>query len=169
MTFATFALGILLVAAGMGGLAVSLSLLPTELGLLYVACGVILLCGGVVTLAIGVVVHRLDALTGLMRAGQMGEHASEFVAALSGGRHEADGRLHEPTMDSAATEATHEASPVEEEPSPLEPQAVAAADEVVDENRAGHPQTVAGTRAAVGRAGRVANAGRPLQRRRRQL
>ena len=67
MTIVTFVLAIILVAAGAGGLAASLNLLPTELGLLYAVCGVVLVCGGVVTSAIGVAILRLEALTRVVR------------------------------------------------------------------------------------------------------
>jgi len=54
MTVVTFVLGLVLIAAGAGGLVASYDLLPTELGLLYACCGAILVSGGVVTVAIGV-------------------------------------------------------------------------------------------------------------------
>ena len=63
MTIVTFVLGLVLIAAGAGGLVASYDLLPTELGLLYACCGAILVSGGVVTVAIGVAVLRLEALT----------------------------------------------------------------------------------------------------------
>ena len=63
MTIVTFVLGLVLIAAGAGGLVASFDLLPTELGLLYACCGAILVSGGVVTVAIGVAVLRLEALT----------------------------------------------------------------------------------------------------------
>ena len=72
MTIVTFVLGLVLIAAGAGGLVASYDLLPTELGLLYACCGAILVSGGVVTVAIGVAVLRLEALT------QM----ADFVAAV---------------------------------------------------------------------------------------
>ena len=110
MTIVIFAFGLLLLAFGAGSLVASISLVPTELGMLYAACGAILLVGGVVTLALGVVVRRLDRLTGLLRAGQLGEHASEFVSALTGGAHEQDEHeRREPSID-AAGEAIGEES-----------------------------------------------------------
>ncbi|THD47587.1 MAG: hypothetical protein E7774_04520 [Bradyrhizobium sp.] len=110
MTIVIFAFGLLLIAFGAGSLVASISLVPTELGMLYAACGAILLVGGVVTLALGVVVRRLDRLTGLLRAGQLGEHASEFVSALTGGAHEHDEHeRREPSID-AAGEAIGEES-----------------------------------------------------------
>ena len=72
MTIVTFVLGLVLIAAGAGGLVASYDLLPTELGLLYACCGAILVSGGVVTVAIGVAVLRLEALTQMVH----------FVAAV---------------------------------------------------------------------------------------
>jgi hypothetical protein len=163
MTIVIFALGLLLVVAGFGGLAASFSLLPTDLGLLYGACGVILITGGVVTLAIGVAVRRLDVLTSVMRAGQFGEHAAEFASALAGAPHEADLSSHEadlppheadsPHLEAARAEAIHAggASPALEDEAPLDGHAVVAADErleeaseePINENRAGHVPTIA--------------------------
>ena len=112
MTIVIFALGLLLVVVGAGGLVASFSLLPTELGLLYVACGVILLTGGVVTLAIGVVVRRLDVLTSVLRAGHLGEHAAEFVSALAGAPHEDDLPPHEDELPPHDADLPgHEADP----------------------------------------------------------
>ena len=76
MTIVTFILGIILVAAGAGGLAASFNLLPTELGLLYAACGATLVSGGVVTFAIGVAVLRLEALTDAVNFAASGDGAA---------------------------------------------------------------------------------------------
>jgi hypothetical protein len=137
MTILTFALGLLLFVAGTGSLANSLSLLPTELGMLYAVSGVVMIAASVVTLAVGVAVRRLDTLTRLIRAGQFGEHASEFVSALSGAPHELDGEPEaleiEPTSEAPAVEIAHEegaAAPAE--PSPAQGPAAAAADEAAE-------------------------------------
>jgi hypothetical protein len=139
MTILTFALGLLLFVAGTGSLANSLSLLPTELGMLYAVSGVVMIAASVVTLAVGVAVRRLDTLTRLIRAGQFGEHASEFVSALSGAPHELDGEPEaleiEPTSEAPAVEIAHEegaAAPAEDEPSPAQGPAAAAADEAAE-------------------------------------
>ena len=44
MAIFTFILGIVFVAAGLGGIIASVDLLPTELGLLYVGCGALATC-----------------------------------------------------------------------------------------------------------------------------
>ena len=80
MTIVTFVLGLVLIAAGAGGLVASFDLLPTELGLLYACCGAILVSGGVVTVAIGVAVLRLEALTQMVH----------FAAAVEGLPEEAE-------------------------------------------------------------------------------
>jgi hypothetical protein len=139
MTILTFALGILLFVAGAGSLANSLSLLPTELGMLYAISGVVLIAASVVTLAVGVAVRRLDTLTRLIRAGQFGEHASEFVSALTGAPHELDGEPEaleiEPTSEAPAVEVAHDevaAAPVEHERAPAQGPAAIAADEAAE-------------------------------------
>jgi hypothetical protein len=70
MAIFTFALGLLLVAAGAGGLIGSFDLLPTEIGLLYAVCGTVALSAGVVTLAIGALIRRIDVLAAAARAAQ---------------------------------------------------------------------------------------------------
>jgi hypothetical protein len=94
MTIVTFVLGLVLIAAGAGGLVASFDLLPTELGLLYACCGAILVSGGVVTVAIGVAVLRLEALTQMVHFVSAGEGSPEDVevAAAAPGDHTA----HEP-------------------------------------------------------------------------
>jgi hypothetical protein len=92
MTIVTFVLGLVLIAAGAGGLVASFDLLPTELGLLYACCGAILVSGGVVTVAIGVAVLRLEALTQLVHAAAVGDLPDEAdVAALHVEDHSAHG------------------------------------------------------------------------------
>ena len=86
MTIVTFVLGLVLIAAGAGGLVASFDLLPTELGLLYACCGAILVSGGVVTVAIGVAVLRLEALTQMVHFAaaveDLPEEAEVAAAAL---------------------------------------------------------------------------------------
>ena len=154
MTILTFALGLLLFVAGAGSLANSLSLLPTELGMLYAVGGVVLLAASAVTLAVGVAVRRLDTLTRLIRAGQFGGHAAEFVSALTGAPHDVDREPEaleiEPTAEAPAVEIAHEggaAAPAEGEPSPAHGPAALAADEAAEalsnEIHADHPPTLA--------------------------
>ena len=95
MTIVTFILGLVLIAAGAGGLVASYDLLPTELGLLYACCGAILVSGGVVTVAIGVAVLRLEALTQMVHFAAAVEDQldeGEAAAALRAEDHTA----HEP-------------------------------------------------------------------------
>ena len=106
MTIVTFVLGLVLIAAGAGGLVASYDLLPTELGLLYACCGAILVSGGVVTVAIGVAVQRLEALTQVVHFAAAVEDLPEEVevaAAAADAQEHEDHTAHEP-----------DAAPVEE-------------------------------------------------------
>jgi hypothetical protein len=133
MTIVTFVLGLVLIAAGAGGLVASFDLLPTELGLLYACCGAILVSGGVVTVAIGVAVLRLEALTQMVHfAAAIGDQPDEgeAAAALRAEDHTAqehdaasaeEGEAHTaespPAEDQAAAEPAEEAlreAPAEE-------------------------------------------------------
>jgi hypothetical protein len=133
MTIVTFVLGLVLIAAGAGGLAASFDLLPTELGLLYACGGAILVSGGVVTVAIGVAVLRLEALTQMVHfAAAIGDQPDEgeAAAALRAEDHTAqehdaapaeEGEAHAaespPAEDQAAAEPAEEAlreAPAEE-------------------------------------------------------
>ena len=107
MTIVTCVLGLVLIAAGAGGLVASYDLLPTELGLLYACCGAILVSGGVVTVAIGVAVLRLEALTQMVH----------FAAAVEDLPDEAD-------LAAAALRA-HEHTTREPDAPPAEPEAAA--------------------------------------------
>jgi len=130
MAIFTFVLGLLLVAAGAGGLIGSLDLLPTEIGLLYAGCGAVALSAGVVTLAIGALIRRLDVFTAAVRALQNGDHGQISPAAAPALQYR-DSRQNSP----AASEA--------------EPDAAAAA-EPVDENRSGGSPTTAAIERAPG-------------------
>jgi hypothetical protein len=108
MTIVTFVLGLVLIAAGAGGLVASYDLLPTELGLLYACCGAILVSGGVVTVAIGVAVLRLEALTQMVHFAAAVEDLpdeDEVEDEVAAARQTEDHTAHEP-----------EAPPVELEP-----------------------------------------------------
>jgi len=123
MTIVTFVLGIILLAAGAGGLAASFNLLPTELGLLYAACGAIFVCGGVVTIAIGVAILRIEALT------------EEVNFAAEAGALEEEGEPSE-ADDNPASESHSVSAPKPEAPEavPATALAEAAPDRVDDEN-----------------------------------
>jgi hypothetical protein len=62
MTIFTFALGIVFVVAGLGGIGASINLVPTELGLLYAECGAMGIATGGVIVAIAALIHRLGKL-----------------------------------------------------------------------------------------------------------
>ena len=108
MTIVTFVLGLVLIAAGAGGLVASYDLLPTELGLLYACCGAILVSGGVVTVAIGVAVLRLEALTQMVH----------FVAAVDDLPDESDVAA----ARHAEVHASHEPDAPPSEPEPPTPE-----------------------------------------------
>lgn len=62
MALLTLALGALLILAGLGGLYLSLDLIPTELGFYYGLSGVILLSAGAVVLAVAALIAKLDRI-----------------------------------------------------------------------------------------------------------
>ena len=138
MAIFTFILGIVFVAAGLGGIIASLDLLPTELGLLYVGCGALATCAGGMALAIAALIYRLGSLRATLERAQARE-AWQIAAPMSAT--EAAPREAEPPP-------IHEAAaPTVFEPEPL---IEAAAEEVppfeeedaVNENRTGHLPTM---------------------------
>jgi len=109
MTIVTFVLGLVLIAAGAGGLVASFDLLPTELGLLYACCGAILVSGGVVTVAIGVAVLRLEALTQMVHfVSAVEDLPEEAEIAAAAALHEQDHAAHEPDAAPAEIEVAAE-------------------------------------------------------------
>ena len=62
MALLTLALAALLILAGLGGLGMSVDLIPTELGLFYGVSGVILLCAGAIVLGVAALIARLDRI-----------------------------------------------------------------------------------------------------------
>jgi hypothetical protein len=117
MTIVTFVLGLVLIAAGTGGLVASYDLLPTELGLLYACCGAILVSGGVVTVAIGVAVRRLEALTQMVHFAAAVEDLPDEadLAAADHATQEPDAAPAEPEAAAEEGEAhALEAPPAEE-------------------------------------------------------
>jgi len=147
MTIVTFVLGLVLIAAGTGGLVASYDLLPTELGLLYACCGAILFSGGVVTVAIGVAVLRLEALTQMVHFASAVEDLPEEAEVAAA--------LHEHDEISGESEA----APVELEPATEEVEAQPSETPPV-----GEPAAVAGPaeEAAVAGAPTVADLERAL-------
>jgi hypothetical protein len=116
MTIVTFVLGLILIAAGAGGLVASYDLLPTELGLLYACCGAILVSGGVVTVAIGVAVLRLEALTQVVHFAAAVEDLPDEADLAVAAQHAEEPETHE--ADAAPIEL--EAPAGEDEPPPVE-------------------------------------------------
>lgn len=62
MALLTLALSALLILAGLGGLWLSLDLIPTELGLYYGLSGVIGLSAGAIVLSVAALIARLDRI-----------------------------------------------------------------------------------------------------------
>jgi len=132
MTIVTFVLGLVLIAAGAGGLVASYDLLPTELGLLYACCGAILVSGGVVTVAIGVAVLRLEALTQVVHFAAAVEDLPDEADLAAAARHAEEHATQEPDAPPAELEAAAEEGDAHAlEPPPVEVHA--AAQEPVEE------------------------------------
>ena len=62
MALLTLALAAFLILAGLGGLGMSVDLIPTELGLFYGVSGVILLSAGAIVLGVAALIARLDRI-----------------------------------------------------------------------------------------------------------
>ena len=176
MAIFIFILGSLLVAAGAGGLVLSLDLLPTDLGILYAGCGTMAVSAGVVTLAIGGLTRRIDALaaarswrSGEPEHGEAPAHdfADRPAAAAEPATVEAEAatRAEPAAVDAAAASRVEPVFAAEVEPAfadaAPEAQAAFAAgaeieptaltdDEPVNENRAGHLPTMAAIERALG-------------------
>jgi hypothetical protein len=132
MTIVTFVLGLVLIAAGAGGLVASYDLLPTELGLLYACCGAILVSGGVVTVAVGVAVLRLEALTQVVHFAAAVEDLPDEADLAAAALRAEERATHEPDAPPAEPEAAAEEGDAHAlEPPPVEVHA--AAQEAVEE------------------------------------
>jgi hypothetical protein len=151
MTIVTFVLGLVLIAAGAGGLVASFDLLPTELGLLYACCGAILVSGGVVTVAIGVAVLRLEALTQMVHFAAAVEDLPEEAEVAAAALHAQDHTANEPDaapaeMESAAEEGdAHavESPPVDDHAAAEEPAEEALTEAPVEEGAVAGAPSVA--------------------------
>ncbi|MGD0563676.1 MAG: hypothetical protein ABSA66_11335 [Roseiarcus sp.] len=143
MAIFTFVLGLLLVAAGAGGLIASFDLLPTEIGLLYAVCGTLALSAGGVTLAIGALIRRLDVFATAMRSSQNRDSRQGLPAATEEAVAPPET---EPPGGEEATEPAPADQPaaIEDEPNAL------ADDDSVNENRSGHLPTIAAIEHALG-------------------
>lgn len=145
MAIFTFLLGIVFVAAGLGGIVASINLLPTELGLLYAGCGVLAICAGGVMLAIGALIMRLGALRAAVERAQGREGWQTAVSAVDGwpaaapAAEVASRGAEAPAFDGAAAPTAYEleSAVAPEDGSPLEE------DDAVNENRSGHLPSMA--------------------------
>ncbi len=138
MAIFTFVLGLLLVAAGAGGLIASVDLLPTEMGLLYAVCGTLALSAGGVTLAIGALIRRLGVIAAALQASPNRESWQGPPAA---GPRESEAAGGEEAREPASAEAP---AAIEDGPNAL------AHDDPVNENRSGHLPTIASIEHALG-------------------
>jgi hypothetical protein len=90
MAFLVFALGLVLVVAGLDGFYLSLDLLPTSVGVLYALGGAIGVSMAILAFALGVLIRRIDALTELarQRPGVVGASRADplFAAPTAEGR-----------------------------------------------------------------------------------
>ena len=151
MTIVTFVLGLVLIAAGAGGLVASFDLLPTELGLLYACCGAILVSGGVVTVAIGVAVLRLEALTQMVHFAAAVEDLPEESEVAAAALLAQDHTAHEPDAAPAETESAAEegdahaveSPPVDDHAAEEEPAEEALTEAPVEEGAVGGAPSVA--------------------------
>ncbi|MGD1036442.1 MAG: hypothetical protein ABR878_04460 [Roseiarcus sp.] len=143
MAIFTLVLGLLFVAAGAGGLVASFDLLPTEIGLLYAACGTMALCAGAVTLAIGALIRRFDVFAAAMRGAQNRDARRSSSTATD------EAVASRESQPRHGDEAKEPASA--DEPAAIEVEPNALADEdAVNENRSGHPPTIAAIERALG-------------------
>jgi len=135
MAFFTFAIGTLLVAAGLGGVIASFDLLPTEVGLLYAGCGAIAISAGGVTLAIGALISRLGAIREALERAQNREG---WTLAPAMPVEPPEQRVEAPAFDEPAVPTALD------EPAPTEPddRALADEDDALNENRSGHLPTM---------------------------
>jgi hypothetical protein len=132
MAFLVFALGFVLLVAGLAGGYVSLDLLPTSLGVLYALGGAVALCAAILTFVLGVVIRRIDALA---------EHIRQPPSAVNGvaGVTPVDQTLAPPLAEEpsgAEAEAADGQEGQAEEPDSQE------TEEPVNENRSGHLPTL---------------------------
>ncbi len=128
MAILVFVLSLVLLIAGLASGYMSLDLLPTGIGVLYAVGGAVGVSMAIVAFALGVVVRRIDVLTELVKQPPTGGYALAEAAP-------ADQGFEAPSIETAAPVETGEAEDAGEPPMPDE--------EPVNENRAGHPPTLA--------------------------
>jgi hypothetical protein len=119
MAFLGFALGAVLIACGLGGLLVSINLVPTDMGMLYAVCGVVAVCSGCIVVAIAALMVRIGKVAGPPRARVWPDLAPQaapnppLVAPASGAS--------EPSSPRTAPAANFEDTPAAAKPAPTEP------------------------------------------------
>ena len=128
MTILVFALSLVLLVAGLAGGFVSLDLLPTSAGVLYALGGAVAVSAAILAFALGALIRRIDALSELMRRQQSGAAYGVAEAAPV-----------EPSPPADAAPSDEEAEAQAEDGG--EPE-VEAAEEPINENRAGHLPTL---------------------------
>ncbi len=129
MAFLVFALGLVLLVAGVAGGYMSLDLLPTSIGVLYALGGAVAFCAAILTFALGVVIRRIDALAELVRQPPGGvAEAAPFDRAF------APAPAGEPSGEEVEAAETQEEQAEERD--------AQEAEEPVNENRSGHLPTL---------------------------
>ncbi len=164
MTIFTFALGIVFVVAGFGGIVASINLVPTELGLLYAGCGAMGIATGGVIVAIAALIHRLGKLRATFERAQPRE-AWQIPGAPPLG--DAAAREIEPAdFETAAPPAFPPIPRVFEDETPAEGEPEAAPrleeEDAVNANRVGHLPTMSAIEHALAEPEPAPTSGRPL-------
>jgi hypothetical protein len=140
MSWLALFLGLILTAAGVEGIYLSLDLRTTELGVLYATCGSIAVSGGFIVVAIALLIRRVDALRRtVLRSGELRPpllpEASALALAPGGAPVAAGAEINEDRFSDASSVMNPQpAVPLDDEP---EPQTTP-----INENRAGRLPTM---------------------------
>jgi hypothetical protein len=132
MAFLVFALGLVLLVAGVAGGYMSLDLLPTSLGVLYALGGAVAFCVAILTFVLGVVIRRIDALAELVRQPPGGANRVAESAPV-------DRAFAPPPAGEPSGEEVEAAEMQDEQAEERDAQ---EAEEPVNENRSGHLPTL---------------------------
>lgn len=135
MAFLVFALGLVLLVAGVSGGYLSLDLLPTSLGVLYALGGAVAFCVGILVLVLGVVIRRIDALAELVRRSPSGAGASPELAPI-------DQTFAPPPAEELSGETSEAADAQEGETEEAGAPEAEETEEPVNENRSGRLPTL---------------------------
>ncbi len=133
MAFLVFALGLLLLVAGVAAGYQSLDLLPTGIGVLYAVGGAVAACTAVLTFAIGILIRRIDTLGRLIR---------EQQRAAAAGLAEAPFTQQVAAAPAINGQAAEESSEICEGAMDETVEPVSEAEEPVNENRSGRLPTL---------------------------